>query len=108
MAKKRKRYRYIFCGVVNPEDKLSNFRLIAAGSAMAWLPFATCIRVEIPENVELWKYPTDSYSTSPTDISIKDLNPIVYNRCLHCEDPKLTEMWLEGKIQPYEFYLYMK
>lgn len=103
MAKKRKRYRYIFSGDVNPEDKLSDFRLFAAGSAMAWLPFATCIRVEIPENVELWKYPTDSYSTALSSIAIKELNPIVYNRCLHCEDSELTESWLEGKIQLHDF-----
>jgi len=25
-----KRYRYILCGVVRPEDKLSDFRLVAA------------------------------------------------------------------------------
>ena len=96
------KYRYILCGVVNPTDKLSDFRLIGANN----IGHANnAIRVELPDTVELTKYTCDNYSTTSCDIQIKDLNPIVICKLngRFKTSKELTEQWLNGK-QPYTFH----
>ena len=57
----RKKYRYILCGIVNPKDRIENFRLIAANCLGN---HTSDIRVVIPENMELIKCTCDNYSTT--------------------------------------------
>ena len=56
MGTAKKRYRYIFCGLVKPTDPISNFRLVSAVTAANMMESRNCIRVEIPADLELKKY----------------------------------------------------
>lgn len=95
------RYRYILCGIVNPTDKLSDFRLIGANNIRH---STDAIRVELPNEVKLTKYSCDNYSTTDCDIQIKNLNPVVICRMngRMKQSKELTEQWLNG-LQPHEF-----
>ncbi len=106
MGATKKRYRYIFCGVASPNDPISDFRLVSAVIASYFMDERTCIRVEIPSDLELEKYSCDDYSTTYDQRTLKDLHAVVYDRCLHRTDEKLNEMWQAGTIQPHQFYLY--
>ncbi|MEE3344639.1 MAG: hypothetical protein VZS44_11135 [Bacilli bacterium] len=97
-----KYFRYILCGVCNPTDPLSDYRLIGNNQIGQ---SADMIRVEIPDNVELQKWSCDSYSTTDSKVRIKDLNPKVLIRIngkLHINE-ELTEEWLNGNIEPCDF-----
>lgn len=95
-----KRYRYILCGVVRPEDKLSEFRLVAANK----IPDTehTVIRVTIPENVKLTKWNCDAYSTAEdTDVRIKDCGPVPMVR--YCARwTKYASLW--PRLNPGEWH----
>lgn len=108
VKKKRKRYRYIACGLCSISDPISDFRLLA-GNVISDVSY-NCIRIEIPEDMELEKYDCDSYSTTQSNIKIGDLNPkamyLSYGDWKIDED--LTEMWKKGKIQPCKFYVYIE
>ncbi|MBQ3414826.1 MAG: hypothetical protein IJH39_05670 [Clostridia bacterium] len=54
------RHRYIFCGLVYGTDKVSDFRLI---SDITKYNLGDCVRVNIPDDMELNHYPGDGYST---------------------------------------------
>ena len=58
------RHRYIFCGVVNGTDKVSSFRLI---SNITKYSLGHCVRVNIPDNMELDYFPGDGYNTVSED-----------------------------------------
>ena len=66
-----KRYRYIGCGTTTLNDCVNEFRLLANRTHMG----GSCIRIEIPNDMELIKYTYDSYSTTGDKRLIKDLNP---------------------------------
>lgn len=53
------RHRYIFCGLVYGTDKVSDFRLI---SDITRYNLGDCVRVNIPDDMELDYYPGDGYS----------------------------------------------
>lgn len=61
---KRKRYRYILCGLVKGTDKISDFRLIAANNVKPEYHEDGAIKVEIPEDMVLEKWSCDPYSTT--------------------------------------------
>lgn len=71
-------YRYITCGLVSPDDPVSNFRLIAGRN----LNNADCvIRITLPDHVSLRKYACDTYSTcEDQNLLIKDCKPILMVR----------------------------
>lgn len=71
--KKRKRYRYILCGVVSEEDKISDFRLIAANNVKPNYNNFSAIKVEIPEDMKLEKWSCDPYSTTYDNRKIGEL-----------------------------------
>ena len=54
------RHRYIFCGLVYGTDKVSDFRLI---SDITKYNLGDCVRVNIPDDMELNHYKGDRYST---------------------------------------------
>lgn len=63
-----KRYRYILCGLVSPDEPVTNFRLIAGnkiGTDVTSSKFV--IRITIPEGIRLNKEECDLYSTWPDD-----------------------------------------
>lgn len=95
-----KRYRYILCGVVRPEDKLSDFRLVAANR----IPETehTVIRVTIPEDVKLTKWSGDAYSTAEdTNVRIKDCDPVPLVR--YCARwTKYDNLW--PRLNPGEWH----
>lgn len=95
------RCRYILSGVVNPTDKLSDFRLIGGNNISHSL---TAIRVMIPDDVKLTKYSCDNYSTTDCNIQIKDLQPIIICKVngRFIESPELKNDWLNG-LQPHQF-----
>ena len=66
-----KRYRYIGCGATRLEGSISDYRLLSNRNYMG----SSCIRVEIPDDMELIKYSYDSYSTTGDRRLIKDLKP---------------------------------
>lgn len=60
-----KRYRYITCGLVNPDDHISNYRLVGANqiSGDNGTRFQA-IRFEVPSDMVLEKWSCDNYSTT--------------------------------------------
>jgi len=67
---KRKRYRYILCGVVNAMDPISDYRLIGANEINE---HSSAIRVNIPYDVKLSKYRCDCYSTTSDTRTLETL-----------------------------------
>lgn len=63
------RHRYIFCGVVWKIPQLKNYRLISSLKHS----LGQAIRVTIPDDVELIKYPCDSYSITECERTVHDL-----------------------------------
>ena len=55
------RHRYIFCGLVDGDEPISNFRLISSCTKYNCGDF---IRVNIPDDLELDHFPGDGYSTT--------------------------------------------
>ena len=97
------RKRYIFCGVVNEEDSISDFRLIA-GKALAIMHggMDSAIRVNIPDDLELIKYSCDRYSTTDDSRTIAELGYDVVRW-----NGKKWEVCNELKgIQPHLHYRY--
>lgn len=64
------RHRYIFCGLVNGEDKISNFRLISSCTKYS---LGQLIRVNIPDDLKLNHYSGDSYSTTNDNRTLDEL-----------------------------------
>jgi hypothetical protein len=69
---KRKKYRYILCGVVFGTDKISDFRLIGASNMKSDYKHVA-IRVNIPDDLKLEKWSCDSYSTTTDDRTLDEL-----------------------------------
>lgn len=83
---KRKRYRYIYCGTCKIDDKVSDYRLVSGKGS-------SCIRIDIPSDLELLYYRGDGYSTTYDDRLIKDLNPqaFLYHNGKWVQDNRLFE-----------------
>ena len=97
------RYRYIFGGEANPNEKISSFKLYAAGIYMPAKNVRFCIRVRIPIWMELQKHKFDSYYTAYSPIYIRLLEPVILDRKTGKIDKKLTEDWLNGKAKYTDF-----
>ncbi|AYP68340.1 hypothetical protein PQE75_gp139 [Bacillus phage vB_BcoS-136] len=69
---KRKRYRYILCGVVSGTDKIKYFRLIGASNMKSDYKHVA-IRVNIPNDLELEKWSCDTYSTTDDERTLDEL-----------------------------------
>ena len=97
------KYRYISTGLASPDDRLSDFSLIS-GREMGG--FSDFIRIEVPDDIKLERWNCDLYSTTDSDVLLGDLNPKVaarFNGKIKT-DKELTDLWLEGKIEPHQFY----
>lgn len=96
-----KRYRYITCELVSPDDHINKFRLIGPSN----LTGDDGIRIELPDDIKLEKWSCDPYSTTEDKRTIRELNPVVMvrvnNKLVHHKE--LEKEWLNGKVQPYEF-----
>lgn len=97
-----KRYRYITCGLVSPDEPVNNFRLIGPSHLT---PGNDGIRIELPDDIELEKYSCDTYSTTQDERTIRELNPVVMIRINNklVRHKELEKEWLDGKVQPHEF-----
>ena len=108
------KYRYILCGVVEPDEEISGFRLISPSTVTQQYKGSpeindSGIRVDVT-NIDIDKLSCDSYSTTDSKVKVKDLNPKVFIK-VNWEwvpDEELTKEWLNGKIQPHEFYEYLQ
>ena len=92
---KRKRYRYIWCGLCPLDSPVSDYDLMAYVGRSA-------MRIEIPDDMELYKYRGDDCSNTEDERLIKDLNPhpvIRKNGRLVIRDDLL-------QYEPHEWYLY--
>lgn len=71
-----KRYRYITNGMAVPEDKVSDFRLIAQNKIGF---MSQAFRIEIPDDMVLTKYSCDEYSTTDDERTLAQLHcvPVV-------------------------------
>lgn len=101
------RYRYITCGITAPDDALNKYRLIGAINIGSQ---SSAIRVTLPDDIELEKWDPDGYSTTTATIKLRELDPKVivrFNKQMKT-DNTLTALWLENKIQPYEFCQYFQ
>ena len=67
------RYRYILCGLLNENDEISKFRLIAGNKLKSLEYTDSAIRVKIPDDLILEKYSCDEYSTTVDNRTIKEL-----------------------------------
>jgi hypothetical protein len=68
-----KKYRYILNGIVLGENKISDFRLIAANNIKSKYNGSVAIRVNIPDDLTLTKYSCDPYSTTNDQRTINEL-----------------------------------
>lgn len=92
-----KRYRYITCGQVSPDEPVANFRLLATNKVSKQ---SSAIRIAIPENVKLTKFTCDEYSTWEQDETtlLRELDPVLVVRI----NRKLTPMYgIWPEIQPH-------
>ena len=64
------KHRYIFCGVVTGADKISDYRLISKCTKYS---LGHCIRVNIPDDLKLYHYPGDGYSTTDDNRTLDQL-----------------------------------
>lgn len=94
---KSKRYRYILSGVVEAEEPLSNFRLVAGNKLMGQLD---AIRVTLPDNITLDKCPCDSYSTTEDKRTIGSLD---YDVLIRIDDKWKIRNDLK-QYQPHEYH----
>jgi hypothetical protein len=90
------RHRYIFCGSAVGTDKLSDFRLIAKlvdrRIERGWWH---CVRVNIPDDVELEHWNGDSYSTTTCEKTLEEVGYDCYIR--------YRNKWLKvNELKPYE------
>lgn len=81
MKKSRKKYRYVLTGLVDENEPISNFRLIAGNNIGSKYSGATAIRVQIPDDLLLTKYSCDLYATTEDNRTINELgyDVIAYN-----------------------------
>lgn len=68
-----RRYRYISCGLTDIDDPICYFRLISGREIKQLLEL---VRVSIPDDMVLIKYPGELYSTTDDTRQIKNLNPV--------------------------------
>lgn len=90
--------RFILCGLVNGSDKVSDFRLVCNVRRYCG---GYCIRVNIPDDMEISTFPGDGYSVTSDNRILDDLGwdcYIVFNG----EWRKFN--WLKC-LQPHEWYL---
>lgn len=66
-----RRYRYITCGAADLDDPVSNYRLIAGRNLLG----NEAIRIAIPDDLAIVKYPCDSYGTTYDGRKLRDLDP---------------------------------
>lgn len=98
-------YRYIVTDGVNPNAKVSDYRLLSANVVSKIAPgcdllWSDAVRVDVTD-IKLEKYTYDAYSTACGHSKIKDLNPKI---CIRknfkwIQDKELTEKWLNGEIK---------
>ena len=69
-----KRYRYIFCGLVNPDSPISDYRLVASSGFSDTT--ASAIRFEVPSDMKLETCVYDGYSSTE---DTRTLNRIGYD-----------------------------
>ena len=96
-SSRRPIYRYITCGIVNPDDPINIYRLIA-GNKIA--DSGDCIRVRIPDDMKLTKWSCDSYSGT-TDT--RTLNELGYDVLVKINGKWIVRNDLKG-IQPHAIY----
>ncbi len=92
------RHRYIFCGVVHGTDKISDFRLI---SKVTKYSLGGCVRVNIPDDLKLNHFNSDSYSTTSDP---RTLNELGWDCYIHYEGKWRKFNWLK-KVQPHNWFL---
>lgn len=90
------RHRYIFCGSAVGTDKLSEFRLIAKlvdrRIERGW---RHCVRVNIPDDVELEHWNGDSHSTTRCEKTLEEVGYDCYIR--------YRNKWLKvNELKPYK------
>ncbi len=94
------RFLYIGSGLCEPDEPLSNFRLIPRGWSYGE---SSMIRVRIPDDVRIEFF--DGYYTTNDNRPVRDFNPVVvvrFNTKLRV-DADLTQKWGLG-LQPHQFY----
>lgn len=96
----RKRFRYIRAGIAAPDDPICNFRLVAQNCLDG---AASCIRVELPDDLVLLKYDCDSYSTTADK---RTLNELGYEIRVKMNGRWKTRNDLKP-IQPHRIYFAM-
>lgn len=67
------RFRYISTGLLQGNDKISDFRLIGGNNLSHEYNGASVIRVKIPEDLKLNKLSCDSYSTTNDNRTLDEL-----------------------------------
>lgn len=91
------KFRYII-GDFNLDDPISKHSLVSARSIL----FDIALRIEIPEGVELDKYPTDSWSHARDNTPLKELNP---KAMLHyCRRWVEIEGLLESNVPAHDWW----
>lgn len=70
---KRKKYRYVLCGLVSGSDKISDFRLIASNNIKPSYNGDSALRVNIPDDLKLTKWTRDAYSTTNDNRTLDEL-----------------------------------
>ena len=95
------RHRYIFSGICSGSDKISKFRLISSCTRHS---LGGCIRVNIPDDLELSHYPGDSYSTTFDNRTLDELG---YDCYIYYKGKWRKFNYLK-QFQPHEWWLVLE
>lgn len=102
--KRKKRIRYILCGLAEPDEPINHFRLVA-GSKISLETDHQALRVVLPDDLVLDKCCCDSYSTTTDTRTLHELGatPIVRISGRWIAMPNLWPAY-----QPHQWYLILQ
>lgn len=69
----KNKYRYVLSGLALGENKISDFRLIAGNMIKPSYNGQSALRINIPEDLVLSKWISDSYSTTDDERTLNEL-----------------------------------
>lgn len=97
---KKNRIRYITCGLADPDEPISHFRLIA-GCTFGYIHADDALRVELPPDLKLTQSKWDRYSTTDDPRTLRQLGAVPVVK-VDGKWKRMPELW--PAHQPHEWY----
>lgn len=97
---KKNRIRYITCGLADPDEPISHFRLIA-GCTFGYIHADSALKVELPPDLKLTPSRWDRYSTTEDARTLRQLGAVPVVK-VNGKWKRMPELW--PAYQPHEWY----